>query len=82
MSSEIKIRKLEIADDTELRKQEVRIGGSWIPTPIRSINPEKLYSKKDFPKNKLIVEVFKKIKPESLQKLFGDKKKEMNFSNG
>ena len=39
MSGEIKIRNLEVAEDTELRKQEVKIGNNWIKTPIRAINP-------------------------------------------
>lgn len=81
MSSEVEIRGLEIADDTELRKQEVRIGNVWIPTPIKSIDPKTLYSKQTFPRQKEISEMFKKIKPESLPKFFDDKKEEVKISN-
>lgn len=81
MSSEISIRNLEIADDTELRKQEVKIGGVWVPTPIRSINADKLYSKMPFPKYKTTVEVYKKIKPTTLPSFFDTQSKSVKLSN-
>ncbi len=81
MNSEINIRNLEVADDTQLRRQNVKIGNSWIQTPLKSISPEKLYAKKPFPKENSIVEIFKKIKPEKLSKIFNEKKEEVKLSN-
>ena len=81
MSSEISVKNLEIADDTELRKQEVKIGGIWIPTPMRVINPEKLYSKMNFPKYKTTTEIYKKVTPQKLSSFFDTQSKSTKLSS-
>lgn len=81
MSSEIKVKNLEIAEDTQLRRQSVKIGKSWIQTPIKSISPEKLYAKSPFPKEDSIIEIFKKINPDKLSKIFNEKKEELKLTN-
>ena len=72
MVTKIKTKELRLADDTELRTQKILIGGKWLQTPIKCLNPNVLYANKEFPKSDGIIELYKKFDSEKLKKFEED----------
>ncbi|MDQ1251668.1 MAG: hypothetical protein QG646_776, partial [Euryarchaeota archaeon] len=78
MTKETKIHLCSIADDTDLRSLQVRIGDKYLKTPTKAIATNSFYKDTSFPKELCdLQELFLKFDEESLIK----KDQDLKFSS-